>query len=347
MTEISRYWEGLITGDATAAPYTAAVFQELWGKLFASADNQGVLDGFLDELEVTGAGLGVSVAAGGGLVAGVFYESTEIENIAISSPSSDPRIDRIVARKTPSSNEVRIVQIVGTEAASPSAPSITQVLGGIWDIPLAQVLITVAGAITITDERELVQTPLSHFGSIEKIEAIDSDDIAAGVFSFESIPQRFKHLKIDMFGRHTDPGPDEFIEIYARFNADEGANYNAQSLRGVTSSTIAAAVGSQTELLVGEVASDGIATGVPGHFSIFIYNYTLGRYKTITAAGGELSFLLQQPTSPDEFQVRFTGGLWENVDPITQIQLLADPGAGLDSLPFVSGTKAILYGIPG
>jgi hypothetical protein len=114
--------------------------------------NQCVLAGHRNELAVTGAASPVSVAAGGALVDGKFYDSDAAETVVIPTPAGATRIDRIVLRKDFSAQTVRITRVAGSEGGG--APAITQVDGTTWDVSLAQCSITTGGTITVTDERQ-------------------------------------------------------------------------------------------------------------------------------------------------------------------------------------------------
>lgn len=161
MTEISRVWGGTSTGDK--GPYSDDNWTDVWSGLFArTGANLGVLRGAANELAVTSSGdNAISVNTGEALVDGTWYQSDAATAITPSAPSSNPRIDRIVLRKSWSAQTVRITRIAGTEASSPSAPSLTQTDGTTWDIPLAQYQIaTGAGAISsLTDQREFLHDP--------------------------------------------------------------------------------------------------------------------------------------------------------------------------------------------
>ncbi len=96
MTETSFFWDGEITGDAVLAKYSADVYASLWQKMLTRGDNEGVLNNVDNELAVSGVSVSVSVATGKALVDGTFYESDTSVSISIPTPSSAPRIDRIV-----------------------------------------------------------------------------------------------------------------------------------------------------------------------------------------------------------------------------------------------------------
>lgn len=157
MAEDSRLWNTNGVGDGDDAGITTAEMNEIFRGLFAGhlgTNLGGVRPDYLNELAVTGTSSPVAVASGMAVVYGKIYINSASVNIAISTPSVNPRIDRIVLRADWSVQEIRITRIAGTENVSPVAPALTQVANTTWDIPLATVAITTGGVITVTDVRE-------------------------------------------------------------------------------------------------------------------------------------------------------------------------------------------------
>lgn len=171
MTQRSFHWDGASVGDADALTVNAADgigyrlanedyesplvdygFRMLWN----GHGNRGVLKGWLNELAVTGVATPVAVNTGGAIVYGMPYENTVSVNVAVPSPTTDTRQDRIVLRRDWSAQTVRITRIAGVEGGG--IPAMTQSAApsgtGIWDIPLATLSVTTGGVITVTDARE-------------------------------------------------------------------------------------------------------------------------------------------------------------------------------------------------
>lgn len=154
MAQDSWLWTTGATGDGAAAYTQAKVI--LWQRqTFIGADNEGVLKDYLNELVTTGATSPVATNTGGAYVHGFPYNNSASVDTAISTPSSNTRIDRLVLRANWSAQTVRITRIAGTEGTG-NPPSIVQIDGTTWDIPLYQVSITTGGNITLTDEREFL-----------------------------------------------------------------------------------------------------------------------------------------------------------------------------------------------
>lgn len=164
MTEKSYPWDGLVTGDASLAPYVGDVWSDMWRKLFTSDRTlQGFIDNYANELVGSGAVSPVVISTGAAIVDGKFYENDAAVAVVIPTPAGATRIDRIVLRKDFAGQTVRITRIAGVEGGG--APALTQTDGTTWDVPLYRVSITTLGAITLTSERVKCQTPLSAGGA--------------------------------------------------------------------------------------------------------------------------------------------------------------------------------------
>jgi len=154
MAEFSIPWSGTVVGDA--GPYSDDDWSDIWRKLFTNdRTTEGVFKNYENELEITGAVSPISVNTGAAFDDGKFYENDSAASIVIPTPAVDPRIDRIVIRKSWVAQECRLTRIEGVEGGG--APAITQNDGTTWDVPLYQLSIaTITGAITLTDERTFI-----------------------------------------------------------------------------------------------------------------------------------------------------------------------------------------------
>lgn len=165
MTQRSFFWNGIIVGDAATYTeggkgYHASVsthdsplcrmFRALWN----GNGNRGVLYGWTNELEVTGAATPITIDTGAAIVYGLYYENTSAITKAISTPTVARRYDRVVVRRDWAAQTARIHVITGMENGS--VPSLTQGWSTrtTYDIPLATLLVETDGTITITDNRE-------------------------------------------------------------------------------------------------------------------------------------------------------------------------------------------------
>jgi hypothetical protein len=104
-------------------------------------------------LKVTGATSPVSVEPGQCWVKGKLVRSSSTTTINITTPASNPRIDRIIVKIVYATGVATIERLAGAEAVAPVAPTLTQIDGTQWEVSLAQVNITTGGAITVTNER--------------------------------------------------------------------------------------------------------------------------------------------------------------------------------------------------
>ena len=180
MAETSGFWttSGTGTGDQVAS-YTQAHHSTALTLAAGAKSLDGVATGYLNGLAVTAGSGKVSVASGGALVDGKWYTNSAAMDISIPTPTAGTsRIDRIVLRADWSSYTVRCVRLAGTASSSPAVPALTQTRGGTFEIAIAQVRVTSAGVITVTDERypaENTQTmPVLAVGEVETLVASSS-----------------------------------------------------------------------------------------------------------------------------------------------------------------------------
>lgn len=161
MAETSYVWDGILLGDATNSPYSAAEWTALWNLLHGVGDsfpNYGVLKGTgpgtFDPLNVhqtSIASTNIEVVAGSALVNGWLYKNSATVTLPIgANASGNPRIDTVVLRVDVVAQTVRLVVKQGTPAGSPARPALTQTPGGTWEIPLADIAVA-NGFSTITD----------------------------------------------------------------------------------------------------------------------------------------------------------------------------------------------------
>jgi hypothetical protein len=152
MTQASFPFEGI---DTTETQFSK------WARHF----NNGVNDEPTgDALEVSaGTGLAVEVEAGEAMVRGHYYTSDAVESLALATADpTDDRIDVIVLRLDPTANSIVLAVKTGTPAGAPVAPTLVQSDDGIFEQPLANVLVPATAGVpsTITDRREFMGTRL-------------------------------------------------------------------------------------------------------------------------------------------------------------------------------------------
>jgi hypothetical protein len=136
-----------------------------YSQLFRTLNNgvNGTPDGGELEVDAAGAGLAVDVAAGQAMVRGHFYISTDVETRALATAdSTDDRIDTIVLRLDPVANNILLAVKTGAPDPAPVAPTLVQTDGGVFEQPLADVLVPANAGVPgiITDRREFMGTKL-------------------------------------------------------------------------------------------------------------------------------------------------------------------------------------------
>lgn len=146
MAEISRPWNGTVTGDA--GPYSDANWQQLYRAIIgfgAARNNNGVFlmsgtepnDGLKVQAQA-GPTTSVDVLIGAALVQGIAYFNTATTAFTpAANASGNPRIDTIILRADYALQTVRLAILQGTPAVTPAAPSLTQSAGVMWEIPIA------------------------------------------------------------------------------------------------------------------------------------------------------------------------------------------------------------------
>jgi predicted phage gp36 major capsid-like protein len=85
----------------------------------------GIIAGVGGELAVSGTASPLTVASGAAFVNGKFYRNTASVSVAVPTPTSATRIDRIVLRADYTAQTVRITRLAGTEGSG-SPPPLTQ-----------------------------------------------------------------------------------------------------------------------------------------------------------------------------------------------------------------------------
>lgn len=168
MTERSRFWDGSVTGDAvsiTDDEFMGRFFRSLWN----GTGDQGVLRGWLNELEVTDGGVDTAtVDTGGSILYGIFHENDAALNVDIAAYRGGNCL--IIVRASWATQTARIVaRAVG---------ALTQTAGVTYEIPLANVAIDGAGAITlITDTRDYCEYSTELLSDVVESAHIQADAV--------------------------------------------------------------------------------------------------------------------------------------------------------------------------
>jgi hypothetical protein len=159
MTEESRFWTGVLTGDA--GPYSFEDMNEIFryglggGGTFSGVFRGSGSGGYvgLQVVANTPAAANILVQPGAALVHGSFYKSTAVETLAIAANSSgNPRVDSVVLTKLWATQTVRLEILQGTPAGSPVQPSLTQSSGVKWQLRLADIAVANGFATIVTGD---------------------------------------------------------------------------------------------------------------------------------------------------------------------------------------------------
>lgn len=139
--------------DETTGEYDRQYFSDDMSRVFHAITGNGVFRNNGDALEVTPSGLGMRISVGTGfaMARGRYMENTEAYNIQLTAPSSNTKIDLIVARMSTISNERSFELVVkeGTPSSTPVAPTPTR-NDGVYELCLAKITIP-SSATAITD----------------------------------------------------------------------------------------------------------------------------------------------------------------------------------------------------
>jgi len=180
MTETSQVWDGILTGDASLAPYSASEWADrtkLLKGLGATHPNYGVIagtgDGNYPPLSVQAkspVSANVEVKIGSALVDGYLYNNDAALTLAVgANASGNPRIDTVILRVDYVAQTVRAVVKQGTPAGSPVPPTLQQD-ATYWEIPLANIAVANGFAslaqTTITNRQRSVLSTAAGWQSV-------------------------------------------------------------------------------------------------------------------------------------------------------------------------------------
>lgn len=342
MTQTSRFWNGLATGDATAAPYDADTeFAQVLAALAGLSGRanrvgvvrQGYYQSAAGELAVSGTSSPVSIAAGEAFIAGTWYANTAAVTQAIATPSVSTRYDVIGLRKDWTAQTVRVVYVAGAEGNTEAnaLALLTQSYGATWDAPLAVIQIDTGGVITVIDHREFVPAPGVLY---ERTLVASAATITITLATLLTGTPAYKQYELIIRGRSDDSAGDSSA-IFLNFNGVGTASYNStQDGFNASGGNVQVRNHGATEIRLGYMPqSDYNANcfGI-GRWLMFL---GAGQYKTIV---GQCAW---EDSASNVGGVIQMSGLYNSNSAVTTIELTT-PGAN-----FVAGTYVCLRGIPG
>ena len=163
MAESSIFWPTNGTGDG-ATNYTADDMQALFRRLFMrNTANEGVVSGWLNEMQATATASPITVNTGAAFVYGIPYENNTTASITVPVPATMTRYDYLVLRADWTAQTVRLARLQGVEGGG--MPTITQTAGVVWEVPIYSITATTGGAIILGDIRSFCRPG---FGFIPK-----------------------------------------------------------------------------------------------------------------------------------------------------------------------------------
>lgn len=148
------------TGDASTG-YSLTDWQRLLKMIYLSdATAEAVIQGYVGDCNCTITGANqVTIAGGGGVVNGYWYDEPNSTAFAVASVSSATRKDLIVLKLDTAAQTIRLAYKSGSEGGA--VPGVTQ-LGSTWEIALWEVWMAVGGTITLTDRRKYLKDALAN-----------------------------------------------------------------------------------------------------------------------------------------------------------------------------------------
>ncbi|MFA7101462.1 MAG: hypothetical protein WC196_07045 [Bacilli bacterium] len=147
MTETSFLWDGVVTGDATYAPYNKTEFNKyMCGIHVETSDDVYVIPGYLNDLNITWTGgYSVSVNSGAAIIQNYVYINDAPLSLGVTKPSYGYyRYDYVVLQLNTSDQTIRLVIKEGIGVSDYTLlerPVLTQT-GAIWESPIALLYVT-------------------------------------------------------------------------------------------------------------------------------------------------------------------------------------------------------------
>lgn len=153
---------------------------------------------------------------------------------------------------------------------------------------------------------------------------------ATSSVTFSSIPATYRDLIVVALGVSTG----DFSNMFIRFNADTGSNYNAVYMTGNGSSTGSSAPSNQTSLYIANNAAYAAnGNAIQAIISIMDYSAT-DKHKTVLARSNAINASFGGTEA--------VAGRWASTSAINSVEIRNQSGNGF---LFASGSTFYLYGI--
>lgn len=158
---------------------------------------------------------------------------------------------------------------------------------------------------------------------------------ASGVLTFSNIPQRFRNLRITLFGR--GDGAGGFHSAFLNYNGDNtSTNYNHIRLLAYSGGVIQQEIlGTNQGNIIGAFPGVSGDAGLHGFCDIYIPNYSNSSVLKILKSQ---SCSYRTASTSGDLSVDYINGNWENTAAVSSITLTLQTGN------WTTTTKATLYG---
>ena len=155
------------TGDAGTG-YSLTDWQRMLKMLYLSdATVEAVIQGYVSDCNCTITGANQATVAGGGAVVnGYWYDEPSSTAFTVASVSLATRKDLIVLKLDTTAQTIRLAYKSGTEGGA--VPGVTQ-SGSTWEVAIWEVWMAVGGTITLTDRRHYLKDAIANIISADNV----------------------------------------------------------------------------------------------------------------------------------------------------------------------------------
>lgn len=140
-----------------------------------------------------------------------------------------------------------------------------------------------------------------------------------------NIPQTFKQLRVTLNARTTNAVLTDLVD--ARFNADAGANYDSQELRGNAAAASAGESFAQTAAFIARVPGASAPAAVSGGGEVLIPDYAGAAFNKWLSA----LYSMKNGVASGNMQSGTWAAFWRNSAPVTRLQVFVNGGGNFDT----------------